>query len=155
MSSTILVVDDEPGHRKLVVRALAAKGYATRTAPDGAVALEEVVRQPPDAIVSDVLMPEMDGFALVAALRQRGWNLPVVLISAAPPFDDLPEGVTFIGKPFDLTLLVEIVAGAVESSRRPGAEAVPSPLPRPASADRRHHAPPSILRWLRPERGTA
>ena len=57
----ILVVDDEPAVREAVDRALRLEGYQTETAADGRAALHALAERPPDAVVLDVLMPEVDG----------------------------------------------------------------------------------------------
>ncbi|MGH7537448.1 MAG: response regulator, partial [Gemmatimonadales bacterium] len=79
----VLVVDDDAVQRKLARLHLEAAGFDVETAGDGAEALEAVRRAPPDAILSDVLMPRLDGFKLCRAVRQdaRLRSMPVVLMS--------------------------------------------------------------------------
>ena len=81
----VLVVDDDPVQRKLVAFRLASVGYVVATAGDGAEALERVKVSPPDLIVSDVMMPRLDGFGLCVAVRQLPdlARVPVVLVSNA------------------------------------------------------------------------
>jgi len=81
----VLVVDDEPVQRKLAALRLEAMGYVVDTAADGQEALNRARHEPPDAIVSDVLMPTLDGFGLCRAVRQdpRLAGVPVVLVSSA------------------------------------------------------------------------
>ena len=85
MTRTILVAEDDPRLRKLLVLHLRAAGYEVTTAADGLEALEKARQAPPDAIVSDVLMPRLDGFKLCQAVRQdeRMASVPVVLTSSA------------------------------------------------------------------------
>jgi CheY-like chemotaxis protein len=85
MSRKILVAEDDPRLRKLLVLRLTAAGYDVTTASDGADALEKARQSPPDAIVSDVLMPRLDGFKLCQAVRQdeRMLLVPVILLSSA------------------------------------------------------------------------
>jgi PAS domain S-box-containing protein len=80
----VLVADDDPGQRKLLQVQLELAGFQVVTASDGADALDQARNSPPDAIVSDVLMPQLDGFHLCLAVRQdpRLAGVPVVLISA-------------------------------------------------------------------------
>jgi CheY-like chemotaxis protein len=82
---SVLVVDDEPVQRKLAALRLGALGYVVETAADGQEALSCARHKPPDAIVSDVLMPTLDGFGLCRAVRQdpRLAGVPVVLVSSA------------------------------------------------------------------------
>ncbi len=81
----VLVVDDEAMNRKLAMLRLQDAGFVVETAPGGAEALEVARRSPPDAVLSDVLMPGMDGFGFCAALRQQPGlsHVPVVLLSSA------------------------------------------------------------------------
>lgn len=84
MARTILVAEDDPRLRKLMVLRLRDAGYEVVTAADGAEALEKARQSPPDGIVSDVLMPRLDGFKLCQAVRQdpRLVSVPVVLTSS-------------------------------------------------------------------------
>lgn len=85
MSRKILVAEDDPKLRKLLVLRLRGAGYDVETASDGVDALEKAQRSPPDAIVSDVGMPRLDGFKLCQQVRQdkRMLTVPVILLSSA------------------------------------------------------------------------
>jgi CheY-like chemotaxis protein len=78
-TSTVLVVDDDPGAVELMVATLRTLAIAARTASDGAQALASIEREPPDAVILDLMMPGMNGFDLLHALRQqpRFVRLPV------------------------------------------------------------------------------
>ena len=91
--ATVLVADDDPGIRAFVTDLLTGEGYVVRCAEDGAAALAEVVRAPPDVVLSDVRMPRLDGLALAARLR--------------------PLGVPVVPKPFDADALLAAVAAAL------------------------------------------
>ena len=80
----ILVVDDSATTRSLVRSILEVGGYAVQVAVDGADALARIQRDPPEAIVSDVEMPRMDGFALCAAVRATATlrTLPFILVTS-------------------------------------------------------------------------
>ena len=80
----ILVADDNPAQLKLNSLKLSMLGFAVETAGDGKEALEKAKRNPPDAILSDILMPDMDGFELCLAIRQNPLlkAIPVVLTSS-------------------------------------------------------------------------
>lgn len=82
--SYVLIVDDEPDSSEFVSLYLRRLGFTTRCVANGRAALQALVNQTPDAVVLDVLMPEMDGISLLEVLRSylRWYNLPVVVLSA-------------------------------------------------------------------------
>ncbi|WP_207458979.1 ATP-binding protein [Azospirillum sp. SYSU D00513] len=108
----VLVVDDNADMRDYVARILAPL-FAVETATDGAEALERIRRSPPDLVLSDVMMPRLDGFGLLAALRgspaTRG--IPVVLLSARAGEEASVEGLEagaddYLVKPFSSRELI-------------------------------------------------
>jgi two-component system, cell cycle sensor histidine kinase and response regulator CckA len=120
---TILLVEDEEAVRAFGARALAARGYSVIEAANGAEALEVVDRNPGkiDLIVSDVVMPEMDGPTMFGELRKRGVLAKVIFVSgyAEEAFaKNLPEGedFAFLAKPFTLKQLIEAVKDAATSA---------------------------------------
>jgi len=80
----VLVVDDDEGIRQLLRRILEEEGYTVVEAQNGRAALERMGERAPGAILLDLMMPEMDGFEFVNALRTReAWRqIPVVIITA-------------------------------------------------------------------------
>ena len=115
---TVLVVDDEPAIREVVACMLEDEGYAVRQATDGLEALQEIEADEIDLVLSDVMMPGLDGPALVQGLRRRRLAVPVVLMSAVRTGVELP-GVEFLPKPFESEHLLSTVAAAIAASRRP------------------------------------
>ena len=112
--NTILVVDDEPLIRDVVVDLLRDEGYDVVTADDGHAALEMVQQEAPRLVLMDVMMPRMDGRAAFRAMREQaqGDGLPVILMSAmAEPADLDPEITAFLRKPLDLDHLLTLIAG--------------------------------------------
>ncbi|MFZ0601903.1 MAG: ATP-binding protein [Roseiarcus sp.] len=114
----ILLVEDEEAVRAFAARALASRGYTVLQAETGLDALRvvEAASEPIDLIVSDVIMPEMDGPTMLTELRKRGLTAKVVFVSGYA--DDafarnLPEGqdFVFLPKPFSLKQLIETVKG--------------------------------------------
>jgi diguanylate cyclase (GGDEF)-like protein/PAS domain S-box-containing protein len=108
-NSTILVVDDTSENRKLLSRILVNAGYRVTAAKDGASAIELAGSLSPDLILLDIQMPELDGFATIAALKEQEEtrDLPVIFISALDNLDDKISafrsgGVDYILKPFDI-----------------------------------------------------
>jgi two-component system, OmpR family, alkaline phosphatase synthesis response regulator PhoP len=80
----ILIVDDEPDFSMIVQTYLEKEGFATELAYNGVEGFEKIKANPPDAIVLDVMMPEMDGFELCALLKKDSAyaNIPIVLLTA-------------------------------------------------------------------------
>ena len=88
----ILIVEDDVELRQLFARVLEKNGYQVETAEDGAEALKILGRGYVDLIISDVMMPVIDGNALVRALRDDGVKTPVLMITAKSTLDDMREG---------------------------------------------------------------
>ncbi len=104
----ILVVDDTPANLRLLTNILAEQGYRVRPALGGALALRSVAMKPPDLILLDVRMPEMDGYAVCQQLKADPLvrSVPVIFISALnEPTDKIQGfaagGVDYITKPFE------------------------------------------------------
>ena len=114
---TILLVEDEEAVRAFAARALASRGYTVLQAASGLEALQIVDEQggKMDLVVSDVMMPEMDGPRMFAELRKRGVTARVIFISGytEDAFAHLPQGedFSFLPKPFSLKQLIEAVKG--------------------------------------------
>lgn len=106
--SKVLVVDDDRHIVNLLTQLFRDEGYDVRSAADGVSALELVERGEADLVVSDVMMPRLNGKELARLLQARPVSIPVVLISAIPPQPDMPN-VPFIRKPFDLDYLLQVV----------------------------------------------
>jgi CheY-like chemotaxis protein len=117
---SLLVVDDEPDIAAVLADILEDEGYRVVTAFHGQAALEVLARESFDLVISDLMMPVLNGAELLRRLRAepRWAQLPVVLISAAP----VDEGVraladAFLTKPFDLAALLDTVAALLSGSR--------------------------------------
>jgi two-component system cell cycle sensor histidine kinase/response regulator CckA len=117
----ILLVEDEDAVRAFAIRALSSRGYTVVEADSGESALAVMERQtePFDLILSDVVMPEMDGPTLLRELRKRGVTTRVIFVSgyAEDAFERNLEGQTdfaFLPKPFSLKQLVEKVKEVME-----------------------------------------
>ena len=108
----VLVVDDEPGIRDSLGRALRLEGYDVATAQDGADALEQLrTSGEPDALVLDVLMPNVDGLEVCRLLRSKGSRLPVLMLTARSGVADRVAGLDagaddYVVKPFALEELL-------------------------------------------------
>ena len=91
---TIIVVDDESESRRLVVDILKAEGYEVRPTDNGQLALASVMAQPPDLILLDVRMPDMDGFEVCRRLKSRAATaeISVIFLSASGELEEKVEG---------------------------------------------------------------
>ena len=74
---------------QLFQKVLEKNGYQVKSASDGAEALEVLVKEYIDLIISDIMMPVMDGYELVSELRSAGYQIPVLMITAKGSFDDM------------------------------------------------------------------
>lgn len=113
MSGKILVVDDEPELLQLLRYVLEASGFSVVLAPDGRQALEQVQKERPDLVLCDVVMPELNGFETVRALRQNPETrlLPVLMLSARGQAHDVQRALDagadgYVTKPFSYRELV-------------------------------------------------
>jgi CheY-like chemotaxis protein len=109
----ILVVDDEQPVVDLLTNMLEDEGHTVIPAYNGRAALELVARQSPDLVISDVMMPFVDGIQLCKQLRKAHdrRSLPVILMSAALPPDLESCGANaFVGKPFDIDRFENLIA---------------------------------------------
>ena len=88
----ILIAEDDRELRQLFSHILTKNGYITRCVSNGQEALDELDKDYYDLIISDIMMPEIDGYELVRLLRQNGSNIPVMMITAKDAFDDMREG---------------------------------------------------------------
>lgn len=116
-----LVVDDDPGIRVLVTRILTRNGFIVETARDGAEAIEMVLQHDYKVITLDLMMPRIDGFAVVKYLTEHRpellANLIVVTAFGSKALEKIPPPVRFIEKPFDLNaLLAEATACADDAA---------------------------------------
>jgi DNA-binding response OmpR family regulator len=112
----VLVVDDDPVILKLLQVNFEMEGYEVLTAADGAQGLAAATAGAPDVIVTDVMMPVMDGLALLAALREHDATrtTPVIILSAKAQTSDRRDGLEagaadYVTKPFEPLELLERV----------------------------------------------
>lgn len=114
--ATILVSDDEPVILETVVAVLTLEGHAVLSAADGVAARALLARTVPDLLVTDVMMPGLDGPGLVRWMRSRPElrHVPALLVSAGPrPALDGLEPAAFLAKPFDLAGLLQAIANTM------------------------------------------
>ncbi|MGL5795451.1 MAG: response regulator transcription factor [Waterburya sp.] len=127
----ILVVDDDSILRKVLQNSLEQKGYQVISVGSGKEALIKFNQDIPDIIVSDISMPEMDGFEFCRQLRSQpsGKLIPFIFLSAKNELDDRIQGHSigadsYLSKPFEMKELLANIEALIERSRRVHAEIV-------------------------------
>jgi class 3 adenylate cyclase len=120
----ILIVDDDPLNRLQLHQALKQRGYATTQAEDGERALAVLRQGHFDLVVLDILMPNLDGFAVLDCIKADGAlsDIPVIVISGLEEMDNVVKCIRmgaedYLPKPFDLTLLEARVGACIEKRR--------------------------------------
>jgi CheY-like chemotaxis protein len=112
MTTIILVVDDEAPIQELVATLLEDQGYRVLTARNGAEALDLVLAERPALVLTDLMMPVMDGIDLSRRLKEDALthDVPIVLISAAGRAEAARSVAdAFLAKPFDVETLLDVV----------------------------------------------
>ncbi len=117
----ILVVDDDRSSRDLLARILATEGYRVTDLSDGREAIEQLREDapPPDLVVSDIRMAEVDGLQVIEAFRERAPDTPVILVTAFGNIDGALEAIRrgaadYISKPYDVDAIKVVVARALK-----------------------------------------
>lgn len=108
MKKKILIADDNPDNVELLRKRLSSQGYETAAAFDGEEALQAILKETPDLLILDVMMPKMDGYEVLQRLRQNDdyRNLPVIMLTAKKEIPDKLKGLDigaddYITKPFN------------------------------------------------------
>ena len=156
MRQRVLIVEDDAPARKGMADLLALWGYEVTTAGDGAEALERVAEESPAVVVSDLVMPGMDGLALLSALRVDHPEITVIMLTGQGSIESavqaMKEGAyDYLTKPLDparLQILLERALDRAESARE-----VHRPLR--ASGDGRHQPGDALRQRLAQARDAA
>jgi two-component system OmpR family response regulator len=111
VTASVLVVDDEPNIRDLLAQTLRLTGFDVRVAGDGRTALASVSAAPPDLVVLDIALGDLDGIAVARHLRAGGHDVPVLFLTARDAVEDRIAGLTaggddYVTKPFSLEEVV-------------------------------------------------
>lgn len=119
--SSVLIVEDDPGVRDALERALSFEGYSVETARDGAVALSMLRNHTYDLIVLDVMMPHLDGLEACRRIRAGGDDVPILMLTARAAVDDRVEGLDagaddYLPKPFALDELLARIRALLRRS---------------------------------------
>ncbi|HEV2621695.1 MAG TPA: response regulator [Frateuria sp.] len=107
----ILLVEDEPDISAVASIALEEAGYHVTVASDGAWGLELALQETPELIVTDFMMPGLDGLTMIERIRSCGYRNPIVLTTAIPEcqLPKRPGYNAFLPKPYRLSSLVEVI----------------------------------------------
>lgn len=124
MQPKILIVDDEPFNVDYLEQELEELNYDILTASNGMEALDQVRRGQPDLILLDIMMPVMDGFAVLGELKADSLlrHIPVIVISAANDLESVVKGINlgaedYLPKPFEPVLLRARISASLEKKR--------------------------------------
>ena len=114
----VLLVEDDPTIAQFVENGLREAGFVVERAADGRSGLQKAAAGPFDAAIVDVMLPQMDGLALIDALRARGVRTPVLILSAKRAVDDRVRGLQaggddYLTKPFDFAELLARVQALI------------------------------------------
>jgi DNA-binding response OmpR family regulator len=119
----ILVVDDDPDIRTILKMMLAGSGFEVTLAADGEAGWKSAAENPPDLLLTDIMMPGLDGFALLQRVRAdpRSRSLPVILLSAKSSPEDVARGFDlgadeYLTKPCPKAELLARVRASISSS---------------------------------------
>jgi len=125
MNSRLLIVEDELPMRTALKDCLEGEGYRVLTAADGEVGLERALKEKPDLILLDIMLPRLDGFALCAELRRLSLDVPVLMLTAKGQVQDRVTGLDagaddYLVKPFSTDELLARVRALLRRTHRSG-----------------------------------
>jgi two-component system response regulator PilR (NtrC family) len=128
----VLVVDDEQAIREILTVLLEKQGHRVIAAADGEQALQHMAHQPPDLVLSDVRMPQVDGIGLLARVREQYPHLPVVMMTAYASSDSTIQAMQlgaddYITKPFRIDEVRLVVEKALTRHRAGRQDQAPQP----------------------------
>lgn len=129
IAARVLVVDDDASTRSGLSRLLALEGYTVDTVPNGAAALALVAVHPPDVVLTDLMMPGMDGIALLVALHKQHPGLPVIVATGAWDLEAAVRAVRagahdYLAKPVDFAALRVMLERVLDRQRASSIDSV-------------------------------
>jgi two-component system, OmpR family, response regulator len=136
----VLVVDDEASIRALLSATLRLTGFEVRVASGGHEAMSAAAEFSPDLVVLDVMMPDLDGFAVARGLRAAGQPVPVLFLTARDSVEDRISGLTvgaddYVAKPFSLEEVVLRIRAILRRSKGEAAQPRPDAVLRYADLE--------------------
>jgi DNA-binding NtrC family response regulator len=134
VADRVLVVDDEQNLRKILAATLQREGYEVTVCADGEQALAALGRDGADVVVTDLVMPKMDGLSLLRRVVARHPDVPVIVITAHGRIDSAVEAMKagafdFLAKPFEHRELKAVIAKAARQSEYNARNVVPDEVP--------------------------
>jgi two-component system OmpR family response regulator len=125
IEASIVVVDDEPSIRELLMASLHFSGFEVVSAATGSEAIDVIEKTKPDLVVLDVMLPDIDGFTVTRRIRQGGIDAPVLFLTARDDTQDKVMGLTvggddYVTKPFSLEEVVARIRAILRRTRQEG-----------------------------------
>ncbi|KRF19349.1 response regulator transcription factor [Paenibacillus sp. Soil787] len=122
MAQKILVIEDEPTLARLLSYNLSQDGYDTKVIDHGGDGLQEALQQTYDLIILDIMLPGLNGFEVLAKLRQKGNSTPVIILTARNAEDEVVQGLKhgaddYITKPFGVAELLARVSAVLRRTQ--------------------------------------
>ncbi len=117
---TVLIVEDDPAMLRGLEDNFRMKGYYVLTAADGKAGLEQALKEKPDLVLLDIMLPELNGFEVCSHVRERGLDMPIIMLTAKDQEADIVLGLNlgaddYVTKPFSIK---ELMARAEAFMRR-------------------------------------
>ena len=117
----VLLIEDDSKIASFIVKGLKAEGFAVDHAPDGEMGLHLALTEPYDLAVIDIMLPQKDGFEVIAAIRREKINLPVIILSARGTTQDKVKGLQlgsddYLTKPFAFSELLARIQALLRRS---------------------------------------
>jgi CheY-like chemotaxis protein len=121
-NTRILVVDDEVINQKIIGSILKSAGYDVDIASDGVIALMQIAKEKYDLILSDIAMPNLDGYQMLEYMKQHDINIPLIFLSGHTSSEHEEKGLKmgaaeYIKKPVDPKLLILRIAKILAQQR--------------------------------------
>ena len=131
IAKKLLIVEDNPALLRGLKDNFRAQGYQVRTAEDGRKGLAAMLKDPPDLVLLDVMLPRVNGYEICQAARTHGLRTPILLLSAKTEEDDVIRGLEvgadeYVTKPFGIR---ELIARVRLLSRRSSVHSLPENAP--------------------------
>ncbi len=123
----VLVIEDDATLARGLVDNLQARGYRTQLAVDGQIGLEAALADPPDLILLDIMLPKLNGYEICQRLRERGLDMPIIMLTAKGQEEDIVRGLElgaddYLTKPFGIRELLARAAALLRRRQEPATE---------------------------------